>query len=39
LARETTTSPVSIGWRSVSSTARGNSGKLVEEQHAVVARG
>ena len=31
-------SPVSIGWRRVSSTARGNSGKFVHEQHAVMGQ-
>jgi hypothetical protein len=38
LARATTTSPVSIGWRSVSSTGARKFGKLVHEQHAVMRK-
>ncbi len=36
LARAMVTEPSSSGWRSSSSTLRGNSGQLVQEQHAVV---
>ena len=35
-ARETVVRPVSIGWRSDSKAWRGNSGKLVQEQHAAM---